>query len=75
MSLPPLSRHVTRQASLVVVAAPALAACQRETTPAPAATGDPSPPVATPAATAGAPVELKDVIEKQSANYKHRSTS
>lgn len=63
MSLPPLSRHVTRQASLVVVAALALAACQRETTPAPAAAGDPSPPVATPAATAGAPVELKDVIE------------
>lgn len=63
MSLPPLSRHVTRQASLVVVAALALAGCQRETTPAPAATGDPSPPVATPAATAGAPVELKDVIE------------
>ncbi|WP_296278229.1 DUF3298 and DUF4163 domain-containing protein [Pseudoxanthomonas sp.] len=63
MSPPPLSRHLFPHASLVLVAALALAACQRETPPASDAAGEPPPPVATPAATAGAPVELKDVIE------------
>lgn len=63
MSLPPSSRHLSPHAILVLVAALALAACQRETPPAPDAAGEPPPPVATPAATAEAPVELKDVIE------------
>ena len=63
MSLPPSSRHLSPHAIRVLVAALALAACQRETPPAPDAAGEPPSPVAAPAATAGAPVELKDVIE------------
>jgi hypothetical protein len=63
VSLPPLSRHATRHAGLVLITALALAACQRESTPAPAATGEPQAPVAAPAGTVEAPVELKDVIE------------
>ncbi|CAN7315513.1 DUF3298 and DUF4163 domain-containing protein [Pseudoxanthomonas sp. LjRoot168] len=63
MSLPPSSRHLSPHAILVLVAALALAACQRETPPAPDAAGEPPSPVAASAATAGAPVELKDVIE------------
>jgi hypothetical protein len=63
VSAPLISRHPTRQLGLVLVTVLALAACQRESTPQPAATGEPQAPVATPVETTEAPVELKDVIE------------
>ena len=63
MSAPLISRHPARQLGLVLVTVLALAACQRESTPQPAATGQPQAPVARAVETTEAPVELKDVIE------------
>jgi hypothetical protein len=63
VSSPPMSRHATRHAGLVLITLLALAACKREPAPAPAAPGEPQAPVAAPSGTVEAPVELKDVIE------------
>ena len=63
MSAPPISRYATRQAGLVLVTVLALAACQRESTPQPTASGQPQAPATTPVQTTEAPIELKDVIE------------
>ena len=62
MSSPPMSRNVACQAGLVLITVFALAACKRESTPAPASS-EPQAPVTTPAEPVGAPAELKDVIE------------
>ena len=63
MSSPSLSRLAARRAGLVLVTVLALAACKRESTPAPVASGESQPAAAVPVETPEAPVELKDVIE------------
>lgn len=63
MSFTPMSRNPARQAGLVLLTVLAVAACKREATAPPAATGEPQPPVVAPAVPVAVPVDLKDVIE------------